>query len=280
MQASRDEHGGQKAGHCPCCDQPIPTARLDEITKRSEASQAAQDRLNAATERMKAQLEELHHRLQERKGRPPKPPVPGERISLGLKVTAAIKSRLDQAARESGRTQSQEAEIRLERSFEREDLLSEALTLAYGRKVAGILLAVAYVMDAASRLTERNTWNPFRKDWTDDPERFDHAVQAATALLYAVRPPGEIPDRSSERSSDRRDPGTWLVGELLLALRDDNSEFPAEVATEVKQMLGPLAQRMTENAAARVGDRSKLRLPVSGEGALNKARITRGRLRK
>lgn len=55
-----------------------------------------------------------------RMGRPTKPPSPGERVSLGLRVTADIKRKLDEAAEQSGRSQSQEAELRLERSFELE----------------------------------------------------------------------------------------------------------------------------------------------------------------
>lgn len=42
----------------------------------------------------------------------------GKRVSLGLKVTPDIKNKLDAAARANGRTQSQEAEARLERSFD------------------------------------------------------------------------------------------------------------------------------------------------------------------
>jgi predicted DNA-binding protein len=52
-----------------------------------------------------------------RKGRPTKLATTGQRVSLGLRVTAEIKERLDRAAKESGRSQSQEAELRLERSF-------------------------------------------------------------------------------------------------------------------------------------------------------------------
>jgi predicted transcriptional regulator len=55
-----------------------------------------------------------------RMGRPTKAPLPGERVSLGLRVTAEIKRKLDEAAEKSGRSQSQEAELRLERSFELE----------------------------------------------------------------------------------------------------------------------------------------------------------------
>ena len=47
-------------------------------------------------------------------GRPTKKPERGKRISLGLKVTAETKRRIDLGARASGRTQSQEAEHRIE----------------------------------------------------------------------------------------------------------------------------------------------------------------------
>jgi TraY domain len=53
-----------------------------------------------------------------RVGRPIKPPVSGERVGLSLRVTADMKRKLEAAALESGRSLGQEAELRLERSFE------------------------------------------------------------------------------------------------------------------------------------------------------------------
>jgi hypothetical protein len=48
-------------------------------------------------------------------GRPIKPALPGERPSLGLKVTAATKALIEALANASGRTQSAEAEFLIER---------------------------------------------------------------------------------------------------------------------------------------------------------------------
>jgi len=81
-----------------------------------------------------------------RRGRPTKAPDPGGKASLGLKVTPALKTRLELEAQQSGRTQSQEAEFRLERSFDRQDLLTDALVLAYGPKLAEIIQALAQAM--------------------------------------------------------------------------------------------------------------------------------------
>jgi hypothetical protein len=74
-----------------------------------------------------------------RMGRPTKAPVEGERVSLGLRVTADIKRRLEEAAVKKGRSLSQESEFRLEHSFDTESMLLEALTLAYGDRTARFL---------------------------------------------------------------------------------------------------------------------------------------------
>lgn len=60
-----------------------------------------------------------------RMGRPTKPPVPGERVPLGLRVTAEIRTKLEEAAVKSGRSLSQEAEIRIEATFTRDLFLAE-----------------------------------------------------------------------------------------------------------------------------------------------------------
>jgi hypothetical protein len=78
--------------------------------------------------------------MPKRMGRPTKPPTPGERVPLSLRVTAEIRDRLEKAAVEKGRSLSQEAELRIERSFDREELLPEVLTLAYGKPVADVLI--------------------------------------------------------------------------------------------------------------------------------------------
>lgn len=57
-----------------------------------------------------------------RVGRPTRPPRPGERVTLGLRVTADLKRKLEKDAVKAGRSLSQEAEIRLERSYDREEV--------------------------------------------------------------------------------------------------------------------------------------------------------------
>ena len=63
-------------------------------------------------------------------GRPGRKPNEGERVGLSLRVTPETKRTLDAAAEKAGRSLSQEAEYRLERSFQNEQLLPQLLEMA------------------------------------------------------------------------------------------------------------------------------------------------------
>jgi hypothetical protein len=63
-----------------------------------------------------------------RVGRPMKPPTPGKRATLSLMVSPKVKQRIDGAARAEGRSQSQEAERRIEMSYSYERALGEYQT--------------------------------------------------------------------------------------------------------------------------------------------------------
>jgi len=126
-------------------------------------------------------------------GRPLKPAEAGKRVSLGLKVTPQFKERLDAAALETGRTQSQEAEMRLEQSFNREDLLGEAMCLAYGKELAGLLMMLGTAMHDVGRSAGFSATFTIEgaNAWWSHPYAYDQAVQAVGRILEAARPLGE-----------------------------------------------------------------------------------------
>jgi hypothetical protein len=145
-----------------------------------------------------------------RGGRPGRQPAEGERVKLGLRVTPSMKKKLDEAAASSGRSQSQEAELRLERSFERQHMLKESLSLAYGPEAAGILLTLGMIMEAAGRShmwasawadvpsrahlydVHSEQWNRLiSSTWTDDPASRKIGVLAVIAVL-AMFPPRHL----------------------------------------------------------------------------------------
>jgi hypothetical protein len=63
-------------------------------------------------------------KAKKRVGRPTRPPRPGERVTLGLRVSAEMKRKLEKDAIKNGRSLSQEAEFRLERSYDRDEIFT------------------------------------------------------------------------------------------------------------------------------------------------------------
>jgi TraY domain len=198
-------------------------------------------------------------------GAPPKrEPKPGERFQLGVRVTPETKRRLDAAAERSGRSQSQEAELRLERSFDRQDLLPEVLVLAYGRHLAGILMMLAVAMDDLGKLQIDARGSRRRADslladspWIGDPIAYDSALEAAVALLIALRPPSDstiLVQQGDEERSER------LLTDFVRAVRRGDAKHPFSKAPSGRQyfsfsvepsrdtwtmysLLGPIARR-------------------------------------
>jgi hypothetical protein len=60
-------------------------------------------------------------------GRAPRKPLPAERFALSLRLAPEVKLRLDAECKANGRSQSQEAEYRLARSFWLDDLIKTRL---------------------------------------------------------------------------------------------------------------------------------------------------------
>jgi hypothetical protein len=134
-----------------------------------------------------------------RRGRPLKPAKAGERASLGLRVSGDLKHRIDQAAQRAGRTQGQEAELRLERSFHEQELLPQILDLAYGRRLAGMLMLLGREM----RSCGLGSWILSTQDhltgegWFSDAYAYDQVVQAVNEILEQYRPSGDPNHTSS-----------------------------------------------------------------------------------
>jgi hypothetical protein len=61
-----------------------------------------------------------------RMGRPPKPAAPGQMAPLSIRITAALKTKVQAAAEANGRSFGAEVESRLERSFDA-DAISEQI---------------------------------------------------------------------------------------------------------------------------------------------------------
>lgn len=194
-----------------------------------------------------------------RTGRPAKPPEQGKRASLGLKVTGDIKSRLDAAARRNGRTQSQEAEARLEASFNNQDLLPQILDLAYGRQTAGLLMLLGRcIKDASGHAAFAATFSlDAVQAWMSQPWAYQQTDNAIRFVLAALRPPGDPePPRTNaslaaiseglRASADNLGEG-FAVGILHSVADPDNAALGDEMK-HVRARLGPdVIARLTED---------------------------------
>lgn len=153
-------------------------------------------------------------------GRPKREAELGERVHVGFRVTPEMKLRLQHAADARGRSVSQEAEMRLDRSFDREDLLPQALSLVYGPRAAGLVLAIAAAMDKAG-FSEVVSSQYETYHWVDSPPLYKEAEQAANVILRAFRPHDHHPEFSPLPPPNHRRTGQECAKQLLEELASD-----------------------------------------------------------
>jgi hypothetical protein len=163
-----------------------------------------------------------------------------------LRVTPQVKRRLDEAAEQSGRSQSQQAEFLLEQALDRGDLLREVLTLTFGKRAAGLLLLMGIAMQGSAMLTLFTKNRNPSDDWTSDPDAYREAGRAVLELWMLAKPSGEETVRDSYGLKYAMELVAALgrSGEQLSILDEHLPHSDAALA-----LLGPIAERMTAELA-------------------------------
>jgi hypothetical protein len=164
-----------------------------------------------------------------------------------------MKRLLDEAAANSGRSQSQEAEMRLEHSFDRLSLLPEVLRLVYGRDLAAVLIMLGDAMQIVGEKGGFYTTETVEgvENWLEVPYAFDQAAKAANHVLEILRPPGEIKLPDDKRHPEFTEPGRPNVWSIMFQIISDAvlrsavtkedqvaSAFGIH-AREIRELLGP-----------------------------------------
>jgi hypothetical protein len=167
-------------------------------------------------------------------------PKQGERVALSLRMTPDLKRKLDAAAEAGGRSQSQEAEFRLERSFEREALLSEVLTLAYSEEVAGILIMLGMVIDDTTLVLKQPREKPRSED-----QAFQLGIRAAIRVLEAFLPS----TRQTAEDIVPQDPAVDFVARDVIktVLDDGGGNLFGLPANRIRTLLGKRAANLRRN---------------------------------
>lgn len=177
-------------------------------------------------------------------GRPTTAAKEGEKATLGIRASARLKGQLMAAAAVTGRSLSAEAEIRLEQSFEEQRHLLHALAAVFGDRIAGLLLEIGAVLDAIARHRSfrAHSIGP-QADLTDDPFRYDQAMQAVARLLERARPPGDI--RSPELPSGMQpeidaSPDMRILAELMEFERAPGNALAEGILSQLPTATAPV----------------------------------------
>ena len=147
-----------------------------------------------------------------RRGRPPRGPYANKRKTLSTRITSTLRTRLEEAAEESGRSLSQEIEFRLEQSFADDQAKHEA----FGGKH---VYALMRLLGSAVSLIETGTG----RKWRDDLVTYHQVKATIDKLLYGLGPAsaGEHDDRTLLEKAD-------AIGETLAAVVLKREDVEAE----------------------------------------------------
>jgi hypothetical protein len=147
---------------------------------------------------------------------------------------------------------SEEIEFRLERSLDDQRHLVEALELGFGRQVAGLMLAIGYVIKEAAPSPR-----PGELGWLSSPEAFRVIAESISLLLLAVGPDANpkawasLRKARDERVDDAQVFASFVAEAIARPEMDDEWESDPLVPI-IRSWLG-------EAAVARLSDRLALR---------------------
>lgn len=137
----------------------------------------------------------------------------GKRFALGLRVTEERRKQLELAAQQSGRSISQEIELRLERSFWDEPTMGGQEMLAVFRMMASAAFLVQ------SRIREKQP----QITWLNDARAFQAVKQAWLTIINGLDPAGPPKPR---KIADHQKTSTLDELGLLDIIRQGMEHFP------------------------------------------------------
>jgi hypothetical protein len=112
---------------------------------------------------------------------------PGERATLSMRMASDLWLKLHDAATSTGRSLSQEAELRLEQSFRSEALVPVILETAFGRQAAHLAMLLARRMRSAANACGIDP----EDDWLSNPDAFEYTRSSIATVFKWLKPEGE-----------------------------------------------------------------------------------------
>jgi hypothetical protein len=116
----------------------------------------------------------------------------GKRYPLNMRTTFDVRQKLEEAAIVSGRSLAQEAEYRIQQTFQNQKVLHEALDLSFGPHTSGLLLLVGRaIRDTTQKASFTKSADP-NENLLEDRDVFDQVAEAVAAVLLDRRPVGQL----------------------------------------------------------------------------------------
>jgi hypothetical protein len=116
-----------------------------------------------------------------------------ETVQLKVRMKEPLRAMLEKAADERGISMNTEAVDRLQRTFQNQKVLQEALDLSFGAHISGLLMIIGDVMRAtAQTVSFAENGDPSLEIWSEDPVVYDEVAKAVASVFAEHRPVGEI----------------------------------------------------------------------------------------
>jgi hypothetical protein len=187
-----------------------------------------------------------------RVGRPTKTAKGRQKKTLSIRVTTDLANRLDRAAKKYGRSLSQEAELRFEKSFDLQSHINEILLSEFGgereltifRAMSAMAASIdtglgsrGWLDDYVTFATVRNTWTRLlEKVGPEEPPERKKLWDEFSRVVANLKPQGEAGSEDAVKQ----------LSEILLRMA------PYEEHHEVVELLNQMIEETVLNQLARV----------------------------
>jgi plasmid stability protein len=186
------------------------------------------------------------------RGRPAKPEGERKRGILAMRIRDEMKATLSRRAAANRRSVSEEAEALLEQALQTPAVLDQALDLAFGRQVSGLILALARLIREVSNYASFASIDGPRPaiNLFSDPYVFDQAVTGITRLLEAMRPEGEISIPKFSHAPNMT--GFWRLFGVIFAGNVLHSIMHDPQPPEIEEWAAPIREKLGVQVVHRI----------------------------
>jgi hypothetical protein len=181
-------------------------------------------------------------------------------VDIGMRVKEPLRARIARTAKDRGVSMNAEMVDRLERSFSEERDRARLIEAIFGGpEILGLMKLISAAMQEAGQAAGFESAGSLEgaAGWMQNPYAYDQATKACLRILDTLKPPGpiEIPAETEKRGL--ADLGRGYANAIVAQMLGNETRtrfFTPERALEVRNDLGPVADRLSEKIIGREED--------------------------